>query len=77
MTHPVEMVRLFEAAASEPEALLALEEGLDALHEGVRILRASRDAKQRLAACSSEELRAALVLRHHTRPVDTRQVDAP
>lgn len=70
MTHPAEMVRLFEVAASEPEGLLALEEGLDALHEGVRILRASRDAKERLAGCTSDELRAALRLRHQTRQAE-------
>ena len=67
MTHPTEVARLFDVANGEPEALQALEEGLDALNDGLRILRASRDAKQRLAACTGDELRAALALRHQTR----------
>ena len=67
MTHPSEVARLFEVANRESEAMEALEEGLDALHEGVRILRASRDAKQRLAGCSSAEIRAALLLRANAR----------
>lgn len=68
MTHPSEVARLFDMAAGEAQALLALEEGLDAIHEGIRILRTSREAKQRLAGCTGDELRAALALRSLREP---------